>query len=807
MTTKDDTPITTAPLREDEGQRLALIPLRRGVLFPGTMLTVSVGRRRSSAVLSDFKPGATIAVGTQRDPGVERPVRSDLHDMAVRARIHAVRKIDDDTYRVMLAGIDRIELGAFVGSDPYVTVMAHDVEEFDGDSPEAEALAESLREHVAELVGGSGGNLAQAVAASSSPARLADGVAAGLDLDLDPELEVLMALDVPDRLRLVARLVNEAHTLHELKKKISEEVRQGLNKSQREHLLREQLKAIHRELGDEDADEKGDALKKKLEERELPEEVQEVVDRELKRLASLQAGHPEHNVARNYLEWIAELPWDERAEVRDDLDAVSQKLDADHNGLDEVKKRILEHMAVLKLSGNPRGTILCFAGPPGVGKTSLGQSIADSTGRPFMRIALGGVRDEAEVRGHRRTYVGAIPGRIISALRKAKVKNPVILLDEIDKLGRGWAGDPEAALLELLDPEQNKSFTDHYMELPFDLSEVMFICTANDLGNLSAPLRDRLEIIEIQGYTPDEKVAIARDHLIPVQLEEHAIGPDALDLDDEALLSMIRNYTREAGVRQLKREIGKLCRAVALTVARARDGKAPRVKVGLDELGEFLGKPKFHSEVAERTSVPGVATGLAWTPVGGDILFIETSRMPGHGKLQITGQLGDVMKESAQAALTYVRSNAEQLGIAPSFLEAQDVHIHVPAGAVPKDGPSAGVTIFSALTSLLSGRRVRPDTAMTGECTLRGRVLPVGGIKAKVLAAHRAGLTRVILPSRNRRDVDDVPESVREQMEFIFAEDMSEVLANALEAEAEDAPTSTGPHPGDSSNDAPVHAA
>jgi ATP-dependent Lon protease len=439
-------------------------------------------------------------------------------------------------------------------------------------------------------------------------------------------------------------------------------------------------------------------------------------------------------------------------------------------------------MAVLKLSGGSKGTILCLAGPPGVGKTSLGRSIAEATGRPFLRIALGGVRDEAEIRGHRRTYVGAIPGRIINAMRKAGVKNPVMLLDEVDKLSQGWGGSPEAALLELLDPEQNHTFTDHYLELPFDMSEVMFVVTANDLSKMSPPLRDRLEIVEINGYTPEEKLQIARGHLLPRKLEENALGPDALVIDDIAIRQIVTDYTREAGVRQLGRELGKLARHVALQVARRKaDEKAEPVRVKVGDLDEYLGKARFFNEVAERTAVPGVATGLAWTPVGGDILFIETSQMRGKGSLQITGQLGDVMKESARAALTYVRSNAEKLGVDPDFLDARDIHIHVPAGAVPKDGPSAGVTIFTALTSLLTGRRVRSDTAMTGECTLRGRVLPVGGIKAKVLAAHRAGITRVILPHRNARDIDEVPEEVRSQLEFILAEDMSEVLEAALE--------------------------
>jgi len=567
----------------------------------------------------------------------------------------------------------------------------------------------------------------------------------------------------------------------DLRRKIETEVRKGLTSGQREVLLRQQLRAIQKELGEEPKGDDLSSLRERLDKAELPEEVRQVADRELRRLDNMQSAQAEYNVIRTYLEWIAELPWSVRATGDIDLNSVAAKLDADHHGLDEVKKRILEHMAVLKVSGNSRATILCLAGPPGVGKTSLGQSIADATGRPFVRIALGGVRDEAEIRGHRRTYVGALPGRLIHAMKKAGKKNPVILLDEIDKLGQGWMGSPEAALLEVLDPEQNKTFTDHYMELPFDLSEAMFIVTANSLETLSAPLRDRLEIIEISGYTADEKLRIAKEHLLPRQLGRHAIAEGTLTVTDDAILAVIRDYTREAGVRQLERELTKLCRALTLEFARSSDEKPARLTIDVADLHKRLGKVRFVSEVAERTAVPGVATGLAWTPVGGDILFIETSRMPGKGHLEITGQLGDVMKESARAALTYVRSNADVLGIDAGFLDKQDLHIHVPAGAVPKDGPSAGVTIFTALTSLLTGRRVRPDTAMTGECTLRGRVLPVGGIKSKVLAAHRAGLTRVVLPHRNERDLDDVPSEVRDQMEFIFAEDMAQVLAATLE--------------------------
>jgi len=642
-------------------------------------------------------------------------------------------------------------------------------------------LADALRKHVQELVSKGGGSLAQVAVSAASPGVFADQVASALGLSTEKELLVLAETNIPARLSLVARLLAEAKAVAEVKQKIDADVRQEIGKGQREALLREQLKAIHRQLGDSKDEGELGALKGRLDKAGLSEEARAVADRELGRLSSLSPQQAEHNVIRTYLEWIADLPWSAKADVKEDLGAVSKKLEDDHFGLDDVKKRILEHMAVLKLTGQARGSILCLVGPPGVGKTSLGQSIADATGRPFVRISLGGVRDEAEVRGHRRTYIGALPGRILHALKKAKVKNPIMLLDEVDKLGVGWMGSPEAALLEVLDPEQNRTFTDHYLEIPFDLSEVLFICTANDLSTLSAPLRDRLEIIELSGYTADEKLHIARRHLIPKQLTAHAIPEGAFTITDDALQAIARDYTREAGVRQLNRELTKLCRALALEVARATDAKSHELHVTADDLHRYLGKARFFSEVAERTSVPGVATGLAWTPVGGDILFIETSRMPGKGRVEITGQLGDVMKESAKAALSYVRSHAEELHVNVEALESQDLHIHVPAGGVPKDGPSAGVTMFTALTSLLSGRRVRPDTAMTGECTLRGRVLPVGGIKAKVLAAHRAGITRVILPQKNARDLDDLPKEARDAMEFVFADDMSQVIEAALE--------------------------
>ncbi|HWL88318.1 MAG TPA: endopeptidase La, partial [Polyangiaceae bacterium] len=722
-----------------------LLPLRNGVIFPGTTVTLPLGRERSVALARAVRPGDILVVVTQKDGSVTEPTEDGLYHYGTFARVQQIARAGDREYRMTVEGLGRFEMAHLVRSDPYWTAEGSIVEEPIADANEARILARALRERAEELAGRAGGAASSVRDTEDQPGLVADQIAAGLGLATDKEMQVLQTIDVVARLRQVAALLTEVAAMSDIRRKIDGDVRKEIGKSQRDVLLREQMRAIQRELGDDKEDDLS-RLREKLDKAGLSEEARTIADRELKRLEAMSPQSPEANVARSYLEVLAELPWSARAEVKDDIDAIKAKLDADHHGLEDIKKRILEHMAVLKVSRNPRGTILCLAGPPGVGKTSLGQSIADATGRPFVRISLGGVRDEAEVRGHRRTYVGALPGRIVHALRKAKVKNPVFLLDEIDKLGVGWNGSPEAALLEVLDPEQNKTFTDHYLEVPFDLSEVIFIATANTLETLSPPLRDRLEIIELSGYTPDEKMHIARSHLIPKALREHGLDLDALNLTDGALSAVVTDYTREAGVRQLTRQLTKLVRALALEVARATDGKPHKLTLDTGDLAHHLGKRRFFSEVAERTQVPGVATGLAWTPVGGDILFIETSRMPGRGRLEITGQLGDVMKESARAALTYVRSNAAALGVDPAFLEGQDIHVHVPAGGVPKDGPSAGVTIFTALTSLLSGRKVRSDTAMTGEVTLRGRVLPVGGIKAKVLAAHRAGLTRVVLP-------------------------------------------------------------
>ena len=794
MTTlRDNLPVPANPAR--------VLPLRTGVLLPGSTLTFAVGRPRSIALVRDLNPGDVIVTLTQRDPRNADLAQDDLYPFGTFARVRSVNRRSEREYELTVEGLGRARLDKLDPSGTFFKAEVTHLDEKNGDSAVAKELARALASEVRTLVADAGGALAQLELDEEEPNIFADRVTSLLDLPVDKEIELLGEPDVEVRIRNLVKRIGEAKAQAEVRAKIESEVKKELGKNQREHVLREQMRAIKKELeGDENDELSG--LKKRLDEAGLPEDAQKVVDRELRRLESMNGQGAETHVIRNYLELIADLPWNKRAESTIDLDKISEKLESDHAGLEDIKKRILEHVAVLKLSGNTRGTLLCFVGPPGVGKTSLGQSIADATGRPFVRVSLGGVRDEAEVRGHRRTYVGALPGRIINALRKAAVKNPVVLLDEVDKMTNGWAGSPESALLEVLDPEQNKTFTDHYLEVPFDLSEVMFVCTANTLETLSAPLRDRLEIVELSGYTPDEKLHIARKHLIAKRTAEHGIAEGKLSISDAALSSIIRDYTREAGVRQLDREIKKLCRAAALDVARRSiaaekaskvsdtdpaDSAAP-VTIEEADLVRHLGKPKFEREIAERTSIAGVSTGLAWTPFGGSILFIETSRMPGKGGVEITGQLGDVMKESARAALTYVRSNAERLGINPAVVEAQDVHIHVPAGAVPKDGPSAGVTIFTALVSLFTGRRVRPDTAMTGEATLRGRVLPVGGVKAKVLAAHRAGIKRIILPRKCGADLDDVAKEVIDSLEVILVDDMSEVIEAALEKEPGDLP-------------------
>ncbi|MEM1417893.1 MAG: endopeptidase La, partial [Myxococcota bacterium] len=724
--------------------------------------------------------GDELVLATQHDASVEDPALADIHAVGVLAVVRDKIDRGQRGFMLVVEGRERVSIDALTSQSPFWNVRVQPLPDTEADDPEAEALAESLRAHLRDLAPKDQG--LHGALAKAEPGRTADLAAAWIDTPTERKLEVLHERSVPARLRLVAALVKEARARAELRQKVDSEVRSELSKSQKEAMLRHQLRAIQKELGELNGEE-GDELaqlREKLEGLELGEEARKTVDRELKRLESLGAQSPEANVIRTFLETVADLPWSERSDARLDLDEVAEALDADHHGLEDIKRRILEHMAVLRLAPEARGTTLCLVGPPGVGKTSLAQSVADATGRPLVRVSLGGVRDEAEIRGHRRTYVGAMPGRLVAALRKAGVKNPVVVLDEIDKVTRGgWSGDPEAALLEVLDPEQNAHFTDHYLGMPFDLSEVLFIATANDLSTLSLPLRDRLEIIELSGYTAEEKAAIAEKHLWPQELDRHGLSTDQVELGEGVLTKVIGEYTREAGVRRLKQQLAKLLRAVALDVVRKSDADGA-VLIDEARLRDVLGRPRFLKDEAERERPPGVAAGLAWTPVGGDVLYIETTRMPGKGKVEITGKLGEVMTESARAALAYVRTHAETLGIDPRFLESSDLHVHVPAGAVPKDGPSAGVTVFTALASLLTGRRVRPDLAMTGEATLRGRVLPVGGIKEKVLAAHRAGFERIVLPRKNAPDAEEIPESIREELLITFVDDMREVFEAAL---------------------------
>jgi len=765
---------------------LPLLALRRGTILPTEFVRIPIGRPRSVMLARSVGSGDEIVIGSQRSQDTRVPGTNDLETYGVLARVTGKSFPRRGPVLLQIEAIRRVSLDEVDNDGAFDRATFSLVEEVRADHEDAQAAALALVDAIAAIDPDAEGSLGETLKQwreDPNPSRFADRVAAALELEAEQRLELLSLIDVPARLARVADWAAESAARSDVDQSIDRQVRKGLYENQRQAVLREQLKAIQKELGDDAEADSVDKLAARVADAELSEEARQVAERELKRLQSLPPQGAEHHVVRTYLETILELPWNARADADVDIEALAAKLDADHYGLDDVKKRILEHLAVLKLAGRKKGTILALSGPPGVGKTSLGQSIADGLGRPLVRVALGGVRDEAEIRGHRRTYVGALPGRIINGLKKAKVKNPVLLLDEIDKLAQGWRGSPEAALLEVLDPEQNGTFTDHYMEIPFDLSEVLFICTANRLDTLSAPLLDRLEIVQLDGYTRQEKKRIATNHLVPKQLRDHGLDGETLTIPDTTLDAIISSYTREAGVRQLNRQLERLCRAVTLKVARKSEADATwdgALSVEVDDLRDYLGKEKFFDQVAEQSQIPGVATGLAWTPVGGDILYIETSRMNGKGGLQITGQLGDVMTESAKAAMTYVRSHSDELGIDDKVFESSDVHIHVPAGAVPKDGPSAGVTMFTALASLFSDLEVRPDTAMTGECTLRGRVLPVGGIKSKVLAAHRAGIKRVILPEKNRRDVDEVPQAVQDEMEFIFASEMSQVLNAAL---------------------------
>ena len=767
---------------------LAILPLRGTVIFPQAVMPLAVGRPASVRLIQEALQGSRIIGAVmQRDPSEDAPRAQGLHTIGTATVIEKVLKQPDGTLRLVVQGLARFRITDVVQETPFLRARIQRLpDEAPSATLEVEALARTasgLFQKVVALSPTLPDELANVLGAAEGPGALADLIAGSLPtLPTALRQELLETMGVPERLqRLVAALTKEAEVL-ELGSKIQSEVQSEISKTQREYYLREQMKAIQKELGDaDDRTQEIDTLRRKIETAGMTEEAGKEALRELDRLAKMPAAAAEYTVARTYIDWLVSMPWQQ--ETADDVDIAGARaiLDEDHEGVEKIKERILEYLAVKKIRASGKDPILCFVGPPGVGKTSLGRSIARALGRKFHRISLGGMRDEAEIRGHRRTYIGALPGQIIQGLRRAGTKNPVFMLDEIDKLGMDFRGDPASALLEVLDPEQNVSFRDHYLDVAFDLSRVLFITTANVTDTVAPALRDRMEIIPLAGYTEEEKIAIAQRHLVPKQAREHGLGP-AVDIEftPEALRLLARGYTREAGVRNLEREIASVCRKVA---RRRAEGQTEAMRITPDVVTSFLGVPRFElEEVEERTRVPGVAIGLAWTPAGGDILFIEATRMKGARTLTLTGQLGDVMKESVQAALSWVRSHTDELDIAPDFWEMSDIHVHVPAGAIPKDGPSAGVTMTTALVSLLTSRRVRSGLAMTGEVSLAGRVLPVGGIKEKVLAAHRAGIRTVLLPKRNAKNlIEDVPLRVRDEMTIHLVDSVLDVLRLALE--------------------------
>jgi ATP-dependent Lon protease len=768
---------------------MPVLPLRNSVFFPRQVMPLTVGRESSLKVIEQaIQEEGILVIVAQTDENIEEPKEGDIHWFGTLAKVLKTFNLADGTRSVLVQGIRRVQLISILHTDPYIRAVVRDREDARTEGMEIDAMATNLKslfKKAVELSPNLSDEQLSIILNINEPEAIADIVTSALPVSVAEKQQVLESLDVRKRLELVMLILTKLVQKLELGTKIQSEVQEEINKSQREYYLREQMKAIKRELGEDEGNVDANELKKRIEEAHLPDEVLKVATKEMKKLSQMNQASPEYTVTRNYLDWILDLPWSVSTTDTLDIAKAREVLERDHYGLDEVKKRILEYLAVRKLKNDMRGPILVFVGPPGVGKTSLGRSIANALGRKFVRMSLGGMHDEAEIRGHRRTYIGALPGRIIQGLKKAGSNNPVFVLDEIDKIGQDFRGDPAAALLEVLDPEQNFSFSDHYLEVPFDLSKVMFIATANMIESVAPALRDRMEIIEIPSYVLEEKVHIARRFLLPRQLAEHGLKAGQLEVEDEALRAVIEGYTREAGVRNLERRIAAIARGVVRDIA---EGTRERVVIQKDALTHYLGPQKFFSEVAERINRPGVAVGLAWTPVGGEILFIEATQMEGSGKLILTGQLGDVMKESAQAALSYIAANAKKLGIAPDFRSKTDIHVHVPAGAIPKDGPSAGVTMLTALTSLLTGRVVRPDLAMTGEITLRGAVLAIGGVKEKVLAAHRAGIKTIILPERNRIDLDEIPKSALDggnAIQFHFVREMSQVLELALLSEEE----------------------
>ena len=780
--------------RSGQQFEMPVLPLQNTTLFPETVVPLAVGRERSTKAVeaslnTEEKLLACITTKTENVTGDDAKP-TDLYKIGTLVNVKRMMR-NEGVMQLIVQGMDRFEVVEWLGEQPFLKAKIQILPELRRvDDEEIEALKRNIQGMIQQalaLLPQVPPEVRMAVMSQDNPVQLAYFLASVLDLGVETEQKMLESSTVDGLLTLTHAALARELEIMQIRSKISSEAQSEMDKAQRDYVLRQQMKAIQKELGEDDTGEKAEAaqLRERLEQADLPEEVRKEAERELKRMEQLPQSAPDYHVIRTYLEYVLELPWRKSSEEKLDLDAARKILDEDHYGLEDIKERILESLAVMKLRPDSKSPILLFVGPPGVGKTSLGRSIARALGREFERMSLGGMRDEAELRGHRRTYIGAMPGRIIQALRRVGVNNPVMMLDEIDKLGNDYRGDPSAALLEILDPQQNNTFRDNYLDLPFDLSKVFFIATANQLGPIPMPLRDRMEIIQLAGYSDLEKLNIAKQYLIPRQIKENGLTGEQLEITDEAVNRLTSRYTREAGVRQLERTIGNIARKVALRVAA---GSSEKVVVDADDVKEYLGGPRFYPESAREELPPGVATGMAWTEMGGEVLFIEATLLPGSGGMTLTGQLGDVMKESAQAARSYLWSHAAAFGIDPEVIKHNGVHLHVPAGAIPKDGPSAGVTMASALASLYTGRKVRSDTAMTGEITLSGLVFPIGGLKEKVLAAFRAGIRRIILPYQNEADIEDIPEDVRNQLEFIPVSKISEVLNNALETEVSEKP-------------------
>lgn len=762
---------------------LPIIPLRNTVLFPQQIMPLSIGRDKTLKLVSEHSDAnRLVGVVAQIDSGVENPSPKDMYEYGVAATIMRVFDMPDGSKSVIVQGVQRVKLTEFLQDDPYWIAQIEELHEIpvDASDIEVDALVLNIKNIFQKMA-----SLAPYITAEQTsmilniqqPARVADVAIASLNISTSEKQELLQTLNVKERLEKAHVVLNRVLQTLELGNKIQSDVQDEISKTQREYYLREQLKAIQRELGETESNNPEiQELREKIEKAKMPKEALEVAKKEVERLSRMSPMAAEYTVSRTYIDWLIEMPWTITTEDNLQIDDANKRLESDHYGLEKVKNRILEYLAVRKLKNDMRGPILCFVGPPGVGKTSLGRSIANALGRKFVRMSLGGIRDEAEIRGHRRTYIGALPGRVVQGIRRAGTINPVFMLDEIDKVGMDFRGDPSSALLEVLDPEQNNSFSDHYLDVPVDLSKVLFIATANLADPILPALRDRMELIEIPGYTEEEKMHIVNKFIIPKQIIEHGLKANQIKFNADAIKMIIHQYTREAGLRNLEREIAAICRAVAREVA---EGKLTKKSVDKKSVNQYLGKFKFYSEAAERIKKPGIVTGLAWTAAGGDILFIEATKMKGKGNLTLTGQLGDVMKESAVAALSQIRSQADELGI-PDDFDKIDLHIHVPAGGIPKDGPSAGITMFTSILSLLTNTIVRKDIAMTGEVTLRGAVLPIGGVKEKILAAHRAGIKTVILPDKNEKDIDEVPEQIRKEMKFLFVNEVAQVMEYAL---------------------------